>query len=91
MKDQTIVCYKGSSSYLGGEIKDGKLHLESDVYGVNSGEGGEKHYSFSKEETQKLFSIISIEDFKALCKKKRVGGMDEFLEENGITYESFCW
>jgi len=91
MKDQKIVCYKSRYSYLGGEIKDGKLQLESDVYDVEDGMGGEKHYSFSKEETEKLFSIISVEDFIALCKKKHVGGMEDFLEENKITYEAFCW
>lgn len=53
--------------------------------------GGKKYYSFSKEETEKLFSIISVEDFIALCKKKHVGGMEDFLEENKIAYEAFCW
>ena len=91
MIDQKFIFYDTNSSYFGGEIKDGCLKMESDILGVESGTGGEKHYSFSKEETDKLFSIVSFEEFKAICKKRRVRGLEKFLEENEINYETFFW
>ena len=60
MEDRKFAVYSEPGVYLGGEIKNGCLHLESDVFGELD---SEQHYSFSKEDTDKLFSLISFEDF----------------------------
>ena len=81
MEDRKFTIYDEISVYLGGEIKDGCLHLESDVFGEFD---SEQHYSFSKEDTDKLFLLISFEDFCELCRREHLSGMREFLEKNGI-------
>ena len=86
MQNQSFNIYSERYVHLFGEITDGCLHLESDVYGDDY--DSEKHYMFSKEETAKLFSLISLKDFIALCRKEYLIGMERFLEENGITYRS---
>ena len=89
MKDQRFEIYKEQYIFLGGEIINGCLHLRSEVYGDEY--DSEKHYGFSKEETEKLFAKISLEDFIELCRKKRLSGMEEFLKENNIEYKSFTY
>ena len=86
MLSQTFNIYSERYVHLFGDITGGCLHLESDVYGDDY--DSEKHYLFSKEETAKLFSLISLEDFIALCRKEDLIGMERFLKENGITYKS---
>ena len=86
--DRKLSIYDERYVHLFGEISDGCLHLESDVYGDDY--DSEKHYMFSREETEKLFSIISIEDFISLCREKHLIGMEEFLEENNIIYQTHC-
>lgn len=86
MKDQKFTIYEETGVYLDGEIKDGCLELLSEVYGEWD---SEQHSSFSKEDTEKLFSLISLEDFITLCREKRLIGMDEFLKENGIKPDVF--
>ena len=81
MEDRKFTVYSEPGVYLGGEIENGCLHLESDVFGEFD---SEQHYSFSKEDTDKLFSVISFEDFCELCRREHLLGMDEFLEKNGI-------
>jgi hypothetical protein len=69
--------------YLDLEIEGGCLHLESSIWGGEY--DSEQHYTFSKEETDRLFSIISPEDFIALIREKHLTGMCEFLKEKGIS------
>lgn len=83
MKDQSINIYSGRYVYFGGEIKDGKLSLVSEVYGDDY--DSEKHYEFSQEETKKLFEIISVDDFVAMCRKDSLIGFEDFLREHNIT------
>lgn len=87
--DQKFIIYDEKYVHLSGEISDGCLYLESDVYGEEY--DSEKYYSFSKEETEKLFSIISLNDFITLCQTRRLIGMEDFLEKNCITYKSHCF
>ena len=79
-------CYGDQHSSLGGSINDGCLHIESKVYGEDY--DSEKHYSFSKDATLKLFSLISLDSFIELCKKKHIGGLEKYLSKNHIAYES---
>ena len=80
-----IEIYNEENVALNGMIIDGCLSLESNVYGEEY--DSEMHYRFSKNETKKLFRIISEEDFIALCKERRVTGMEKFLNDNDIRYE----
>ena len=88
MKDMKFVIYDYGCVALDAEIEDGKLTLVSNVFGEYD---SEKTYSFSKEGTEKLFSIISIDDFVSLCRKENLMGMEKFLERNDIKYASFTW
>ena len=80
-----IEVYNEENVALNGMIIDGCLSLESNVYGEEY--NSEMHYRFSKNETRKLFRTISEEDFIALCKERRVTGMEKFLNDNDIRYE----
>ena len=88
MKDQRFVIYKDTYSALFGDITGGCLHIESDLDEDDMYPGSEKHYRFSKEDTARLFSVISLRDFITLCRKKGLMGMDAFLAENGIRPET---
>ena len=48
-------------------------------------------YDFSKEETEKLFDLISLENFIELCRREHLVGMEKFLGENQISYRSFTY
>ncbi len=86
MKDQHFSCYAGSGSSLSGYICDGRLYLDSEIYGGDDFYDSESHYVFSKEETDRLFSIISLDDFISLCRSSHLLGMEEFLQQHGIKY-----
>ena len=81
-----FTCYFERYAYLKGEIKNGCLHLESTVYGDDC--DSEKHYSFSREATVKLFSVLTLNEFIELCRIKGLAGAEKLLSENDITYES---
>ena len=85
----TFTIYSEQNISLTGKIIDGCLSLESNVYGDEH--DSEKHYEFSKEETEKLFNLITKDDFIELCKKKRLIGMEEFLDKNHIEYKTFTY
>ena len=93
MKDRRFLCYRTSTSYLGGKIENDRLRIESNVYG-----DGDRYpydveaiYDLSEEMTRRLFGIITLENFIALCAEKCVTGMERFLDENDIKYEKFTW
>lgn len=79
-------CYSERNESLRGRITDGCLSLTSEVYGDDY--ESEKHYDFSKGETEKLFSILTLDEFVNLCNTKKLIGMESFLERKGITYSS---
>ena len=85
----TFTIYSEQNISLTGKIIDGCLSLESNVYGDEH--DSEKHYEFSKEETEKLFNLITKDDFIELCKKKRLIGMEEYLDKNHIEYKTFTY
>lgn len=88
-KDREFVIYSEKYVSLTGKIIDGCLSLESNIYGDDY--DSEKHYEFSKEETEKLFKLISIDDFIKLCQKEYLLGMEEFLKDNDIKHSSFTY
>ena len=79
-------CYSDGSVYLGGTVKNGCLNIESEVCGDSY--SSEKYYSFSKKETEKLFSLMTLQELIEMCKRVHVLGMEKFFEENDIRYES---
>ena len=86
MKDQYFDVYTQKYISLCGGIRDGCLYMDSEVWGP--GWDSEKHYLFSREATEKLFSVCSLEEFIELCREGHVSGMEAFLERNGIAYGS---
>ena len=84
MEDRSFVIYQELFVYLGGEIKDGSLELTSEVYGDDDHPDSEKHYIFSKVQTEKLFSLISLEELIETCRRGRLLWLEAFLRKNGI-------
>ena len=89
IKDKEFVIYSEKYVSLTGKIADGCLSLESNAYGDDH--DSEKHYEFSEEETEKLFKLISIDDFVKLCQKEHLLGMEKFLKDNSIEYRTFTY
>ncbi len=82
MEDLDFVIYKEKYISLAGQILGGCLMLDSEVCGDDF--DSEKHYRFTKEQTEKLFSIIAFDDFIELCREKHLIGMEDFLNEHSI-------
>ena len=82
-----FTCSAGPNDCLSGEICDGCLKLESKANGEYGSEG---RYTFSKEDTLKLFSLLTLDEFINLYNEKQIAGVEEFLTENGIAY-SVCF
>ena len=65
-------------------FKDGYLDIESTIYGNDDFWDSEKHYTFTKQEVEKLLSVISIEE---LCEKcKSAMWLEKFLKENNLLH-----
>ena len=43
----------------------------------------------SKSESEKLFELISLEEFIDLCRKEKLIGMEEFFHKNDIQVQTF--
>ena len=74
---------------LKGDIRGGCLSLESMVYGEDY--DSEQHIDFSKAETDKLFALISLDEFIALGKKEHLRGLDEFMDAHGIKRDTYTF
>lgn len=85
-EDQEFTVYYYVTVYLGGMIRNGCLELDSEVYGEEY--DSEKHYMFGRRETEKLLSIVTLQEFIELCRRGSLMGMEAFLRENGIRYSS---
>ena len=87
MKDQGFVIYADRYVYLGGKIEEGCLRLESEVDGGGDFVDSAQYVTLSKEETDKLFTICSLEEFIEIGRKERYGGLLSFLGKNGIKFD----
>ncbi len=87
-RDKFII-YSEKNIFLEGEIKDGCLHLESCVYGDEY--DSEKHYVFDNTDTDKLFSLLSFEEFLESCRKGRLMWLEDYLEKNDIHPRTSCF
>jgi len=89
MENQEFTIYTEKDICLNGRISEGCLHLESYVSG--DGYSSEKYYDLSKSESDKLFSLISLEEFVELCKKEHLVGVEEFFKKNDIEVQTYVW
>lgn len=87
MEDVRISVYHENPVFLDLNIVDGCLRMDSEVFGPSY--DSEAHYNFSKEETEKLFQLISVEDFVELCRKEHLEGMERFLKKHRIDYDLY--
>ena len=83
-----FVVYNEQNVTLSGSIKDGCLHLESNVYGDYD---SEKYYDFTAEDTRKLFSIMGFDEFIKSCQEGHLMWMEQFLKNNDIHPNTFCF
>lgn len=83
IEDREFTAYADKNVYNGGRIRDGKLHLESEVYGED-GYHSESHKIYSREDTLRLFSVISWDEFVKLQKKDDEGKLTKILNELDI-------
>ncbi len=89
--DTSFLIYANKTSSFDGYIKDGCLYMTSEVYGNgDSCMDSEMHYSFSLEETNKLFSLISVDEFIESCKNGGTMWLHDFLWKNDIQYKTCC-
>ena len=67
MKDQSFSIYHCEGVSFSGDIRNNCLSLTSEAWG--GGFSSERHYTFTREETRKLFRIITLDQFVKLCQK----------------------
>lgn len=91
MENITFTIYKDRCVYDGGGIKDDCLYIDSEISGADDFPDSERHYRLSKEETAKLLSTITLDQFIELCKSKGLTGMEEYFNTNSITYDLDCF
>ena len=84
-----FIIYKAGDVTLAGDIRGGCLHLESCIYGDDY--DSEMEYSFSKEDTEKLFSLLAFDDFIKACREGHLMWLSAFLDENDIHPKKFCF
>lgn len=84
MKNQNFSIYHSEGVSFSGSIQDNCLSLSSEVWG--GGFSSERHYMFTREETRKLFRIVTLDQFIKLCKKGHLNGMEDFLKKHDINY-----
>jgi len=85
-KDQSFSIYSEKHCSLHGKIQDGKLYIDSIVYGYEY--DSEQHIELTKEETEKVFSLITLEELIELGKEDREIGIICFLEEHDIEFRT---
>ena len=84
MEDKGFVIYSDSSVYLGGDLRDGCLSLESEVYGYMDSEA---HFVLDKENTEKLMYGLALDTLIAIGKEQRSSGIIDLLNKYGINYD----
>lgn len=88
MPDMELDLYSTRGSSLYGVIRDGSLHITSEVWGDDY--DSEKHYVFTKEDTSRLFSLIEVDEFIEACKEGHTSWLEKFLGKNDIHYRGGC-
>lgn len=88
VKDMSIQIYARDNVFLDAIIEDDALTVISNVFGIFD---SELTYSFSKEQTERLFKLISFEDFIITLREKDIEWMEDYLKENNIKPATFTW
>ena len=81
-KNNTFHIKSQNNASFYGDITGGKIHLTSMVYGDDW--DSEKHIDFSKEDTQYILSMMSIEEFRDFCAEKDLNGLYDFIKEHKL-------
>lgn len=89
MKDMSIDVYERRPVYLHAIIKDDELTIVSNVFGEHF--ESEKTYSFTKDQTDRLFKLMKFEDFIKTLREKDIEWMEEYLKEVNIKPATFVW
>ncbi len=82
----SFTCYAQRYICLSGDIFDGCLSLTSEVYGDNYDSEG--HYTLSEKETEKLFSLLNLNEIIELSQRGNLSGLLAFMDSHGITYDT---
>ena len=88
MEDISIQVYARDHVYLDAIIENDALTVVSNVFGDYS---SEKTYSFSKEQTERLFELIKFEDFIDTLRQRDIEWMEVFLRNNDIKPATHVW
>lgn len=92
LQDKNFAIYNESYVHLNGTIRSGCLEITSEIDGDDDMYWDEeKHYVFSESQTEKLFSIISLEKLIASCRKGRLIWLEDFLREHKIDHDEWCF
>ena len=83
--DRKFTIYNLNGVYLGGKIENGRLTIDSEIY--TDDYDSEAHYFLSKTETNKLFNVVSLDEFIARFKNGNLTKMLKFFDEKEIKYE----
>ena len=86
MTDEKFTIYNEKNVILRGSISDGRMNLESIVFGDYD---SEKYYLFSRKDTGRLLSLVSLDQFIDICRTTRLSGMEDFLKKHDIHPETF--
>ena len=62
-----------------------EIHVESIIPGDDEGfMNSERHTEFSKEDTEKILSIMSFDKFEIFCKKEMSYGLIKFIKKHDL-------
>lgn len=84
--DRDFTVYSERYISLYGKIRNGCMTLISEVEGDDY--SSLKRYTFSLDETLRLLSKVSLDDFFDVCREGHLEGMELFLRKNSIEYSS---
>lgn len=65
-----------------GKIKDGEMHLTSEVHGDDF--DSEQHIIFSKADTERILSMMTLKEFRDFYGKVGTLGLEEFIKEHKL-------
>ena len=82
IEDTKFSIKSGSCVSRYGEIKDGEMHLTSEVYGDDF--DSEQHISFSKADTKRILSMMTLDEFCDFYGKVGTLGLNDFIREHKL-------
>ena len=86
METRKFDIYHNRGVYLGGTLQNGRLSLLSEVYGPRDSEA---HYTLDRKNTQKLLSIISLDELIEYGRRYLLIGLIDLFEQNQIKYAEY--